>query len=204
MSAGRERGWYHSSTARLAGPPSPSMRTSHLRNRQTSNVTAILGGLGAAALWATATLCSSRSSRMLGSRVVLAWVMLVGDRRRHPARGGERAAPGRRPVHVRPAAARRRLLRHRAPVRVLGAAYRQGLDRGADRRDRGRHRGDDRRRPRRAARARGRGHARGHRDGRRARLARALQPEVAAWDFEVTADASTRPPQPRPPMLASP
>lgn len=39
---------------------------------------AILGGLGAAALWATATLCSSRSSRMLGSRVVLAWVMIVG------------------------------------------------------------------------------------------------------------------------------
>ena len=78
MSAGRERGWYHSSTARLAGPPPPSMRTSHLRNRQTSSVTAILGGLGAAALWAAATLCSSRSSRMLGSRVVLAWVMLVG------------------------------------------------------------------------------------------------------------------------------
>jgi len=41
-------------------------------------VTAILGGLGAAALWATATLCSSRSSRLLGSRVVLAWIMVVG------------------------------------------------------------------------------------------------------------------------------
>ena len=39
---------------------------------------AILGGLGAAALWATATLCSARSSRMLGSRVVLAWIMIVG------------------------------------------------------------------------------------------------------------------------------
>lgn len=39
---------------------------------------AILGGLGAAVLWAAATLCSSRSSRMLGSRVVLAWVMIVG------------------------------------------------------------------------------------------------------------------------------
>ena len=39
---------------------------------------AILGGLGAAALWAAATLCSSRSSRMLGSRVVLGWVMIVG------------------------------------------------------------------------------------------------------------------------------
>jgi drug/metabolite transporter (DMT)-like permease len=41
-------------------------------------VTAILGGLAAAVLWATATLASSRSSRMVGSRVVLAWVMIVG------------------------------------------------------------------------------------------------------------------------------
>jgi EamA-like transporter family. len=41
-------------------------------------VTAIIGGLGAAVLWAVATLCSSRSSRMLGSRVVLGWVMIVG------------------------------------------------------------------------------------------------------------------------------
>ena len=42
------------------------------------SVIAIIGGLGAAVLWAAATLCSSRSSRMLGSRVVLAWVMIVG------------------------------------------------------------------------------------------------------------------------------
>jgi drug/metabolite transporter (DMT)-like permease len=41
-------------------------------------VTAIIGGLAAAVLWATATLASSRSSRMIGSRVVLAWVMVVG------------------------------------------------------------------------------------------------------------------------------
>ena len=41
-------------------------------------VIAIIGGLGAGALWAIATLCSSRSSRMLGSRVVLGWVMIVG------------------------------------------------------------------------------------------------------------------------------
>ncbi len=39
---------------------------------------AVFGGLGAAVLWATATLCSSRSSRMLGSRVVLGWIMIVG------------------------------------------------------------------------------------------------------------------------------
>ncbi len=43
-----------------------------------ARVTAILGGLIAAALWAAATLASSRSSRMLGSRVVLGWVMLIG------------------------------------------------------------------------------------------------------------------------------
>ena len=43
-----------------------------------TSVIAIIGGLGAAVLWAAATLCSSRSSRMLGSRVVLAWVMIVG------------------------------------------------------------------------------------------------------------------------------
>ena len=41
-------------------------------------MTAIVGGLIAAVLWATATLCSSRSSRMLGSLVVIAWVMLIG------------------------------------------------------------------------------------------------------------------------------
>jgi drug/metabolite transporter (DMT)-like permease len=41
-------------------------------------VIAILGGLGAAASWAVATLCSSRTSRMIGSWSTLAWVMLVG------------------------------------------------------------------------------------------------------------------------------
>jgi drug/metabolite transporter (DMT)-like permease len=39
---------------------------------------AIVGGLGAAAAWAFATLCSSRSSRMIGAGSTLAWVMLVG------------------------------------------------------------------------------------------------------------------------------
>ncbi len=41
-------------------------------------MTAILGGLAAAVLWSAATLSSSRSSRMLGSIVVLAWVMVIG------------------------------------------------------------------------------------------------------------------------------
>ena len=39
---------------------------------------AILGGLGAALSWAVATLASSRSSRMIGPRSVLGWVMTVG------------------------------------------------------------------------------------------------------------------------------
>jgi drug/metabolite transporter (DMT)-like permease len=39
---------------------------------------AVLGGLGAAAAWAVSTLCSSRSSRMIDPRSVVAWVMLVG------------------------------------------------------------------------------------------------------------------------------
>lgn len=39
---------------------------------------AILGGLGAAVSWAVATLCSSRSSRLIGPSSVLAWVMIFG------------------------------------------------------------------------------------------------------------------------------
>lgn len=39
---------------------------------------AVVAGLGAALMWATGTLCSSRSSRMIGPASVLAWVMLVG------------------------------------------------------------------------------------------------------------------------------
>jgi len=39
---------------------------------------AILGGLGAAAAWGAATVCSSRSSRMIGSGPALGWVMVVG------------------------------------------------------------------------------------------------------------------------------
>jgi drug/metabolite transporter (DMT)-like permease len=39
---------------------------------------AIIGGLGAAVVFATATLCSSRSTRMIGPGPVLAWVMTIG------------------------------------------------------------------------------------------------------------------------------
>ena len=41
-------------------------------------MTAILGGVGAALAFATATLCSSRSSRLIGPGPALAWVMLAG------------------------------------------------------------------------------------------------------------------------------
>src|SRR5437773_1449537 len=38
----------------------------------------ILGGLGAATMWATATVCSSRSAPLIGAASALGWVMLVG------------------------------------------------------------------------------------------------------------------------------
>jgi uncharacterized membrane protein len=41
-------------------------------------VIAVLGGLGAAVCWATATLCAARASRLVGARSVLNWVMIVG------------------------------------------------------------------------------------------------------------------------------
>jgi uncharacterized membrane protein len=41
-------------------------------------VIAILGGLGAAVLWASATLTSSRAGRLIGPSSTVAWMMLVG------------------------------------------------------------------------------------------------------------------------------
>jgi drug/metabolite transporter (DMT)-like permease len=38
----------------------------------------VLGGLGAALLWAAATIVSSRSTRVIGSASAVAWVMLLG------------------------------------------------------------------------------------------------------------------------------
>lgn len=70
-SAGRDDGWYHSASGGLDRSPASPFP-------QTDGMQAILGGLGAAFLWAGATLASSRSSRMLGSWVVLGWIMLVG------------------------------------------------------------------------------------------------------------------------------
>jgi drug/metabolite transporter (DMT)-like permease len=56
---------------------------------------AILGGLGAAFAWATATVCSSRSTRMIGEGPVLAWVMIVGLLALLPVLGA-----GPRPGHL--------------------------------------------------------------------------------------------------------
>jgi cell division protein FtsW (lipid II flippase) len=39
---------------------------------------AVLGGLGAALAFASSTVCSSRSSRLIGAGPALAWVALVG------------------------------------------------------------------------------------------------------------------------------
>jgi drug/metabolite transporter (DMT)-like permease len=41
-------------------------------------MTAILGGLGAAVMWAAANLVSSRSAKIIGEDSTLAWMMLVG------------------------------------------------------------------------------------------------------------------------------
>jgi drug/metabolite transporter (DMT)-like permease len=45
---------------------------------ENAGVAGILGGVGAALCWGTSTFFSSRSTRMIGSTSVLAWVMLVG------------------------------------------------------------------------------------------------------------------------------
>jgi drug/metabolite transporter (DMT)-like permease len=45
---------------------------------QTDGVIAILGGLGAAVLWASATLTSSRAGRLIGPSSTLAWMMVIG------------------------------------------------------------------------------------------------------------------------------
>ena len=41
-------------------------------------VIALLGGLGAAVSWAVGVLCAARATRLIGPKLVLAWVMLVG------------------------------------------------------------------------------------------------------------------------------
>jgi drug/metabolite transporter (DMT)-like permease len=46
---------------------------------------AILGGFGAALCWATSSMASARSSRMIGSWATLGWVMLIGAAMSVPA-----------------------------------------------------------------------------------------------------------------------
>jgi drug/metabolite transporter (DMT)-like permease len=43
-----------------------------------ADVLAIFGGLGAALCWATSSMASARSSRLIGSWATLGWVMLIG------------------------------------------------------------------------------------------------------------------------------
>jgi drug/metabolite transporter (DMT)-like permease len=49
-----------------------------LRRAYLGAMLAIVGGLGAALVFATVTLCNSRSTRMIGPAQLLAWVMLIG------------------------------------------------------------------------------------------------------------------------------
>lgn len=60
---------------------------------------AILGGLGAAGAWALATLCSSRSSRLIDPAAVVAWVMVVGLLITAPIAMGE-GVPAHRPAEA--------------------------------------------------------------------------------------------------------
>ena len=84
---GRERGWYQSGHKRATGRPSIADHSASLALADSwtpaplshcATMIAIVGGLGAAICWAVATLCSSRSSRMIGPMSVLAWVMIFG------------------------------------------------------------------------------------------------------------------------------
>ena len=206
--AGRAPGAKADGSTGLAGPR-PTRRDDASRPATTDAVIAIIGGLGAAVLWAVATLCSSRSSRMLGSRVVLG---LGHGRRCHRRRCRSRSSAPR-PATLEPstlgsARSGRDLLRRRAPADVRGVAHRQGLDRRADRRDRGRRRGRHRGRARRPARLRRRADARGHRVGVVLSSLDPGRPDVAAGDFDIVADAIDEPPaedrrRPRPTATGS-
>ena len=159
-------------------PGAPARRTSERRPKQPSSlgkprspaapctlaaVTAIIGGLGAALLWAIATLCSSRSSRMLGSRVVLAWIMIVGVVVGVPIAAVSPASGLARAFDARIAPDRRRLLRDRTPDHVRRPQGGQGQHRRPDRRDRGRDRRGHRRVVRRFTERRRSADARRHR-----------------------------------------
>ncbi len=129
-------------------------RTQGPSTRHTSPVIAIIGGLGAAICWAVATVASSRSSRMIGSRVVLAWIMIVGTIVGLPlalASGVPTAHPA---GGTGPPARRRSGLLGRPVRRVPSAGHRQGQHRRPHRRDRGRPGRGPGGRPRRSARCR--------------------------------------------------
>ena len=76
-------------------------------------------------LWAIATLCSSRSSRMLGSRVVLAWIMIVGVVVGVPIAAVSPPPASARAIHPRIAPHRGRLLRP-STLQITYAALKVG------------------------------------------------------------------------------
>ena len=65
-------------TRMVAGDGPPDQRRAAGACQTPPPMLAIAGGLGAALSWATATVASSRSSRMIGPLSVLGWVMVVG------------------------------------------------------------------------------------------------------------------------------
>ena len=130
---------------------------------------------------------------MLGSRVVLAWVMLIGVLVGAPLAIVTPTPDGVEPSTVRAPGRRRHLLRARPDAHVHGAHDRQGLDRRTDRRDRGRRRRRHRDLARRHRRPRGGHRARGHR-GRASCSPRSSEPtgDVPAGDFDFVPRRSMR------------
>jgi drug/metabolite transporter (DMT)-like permease len=77
--------WRRCATSRR----SPSSLVSERPETGRTHVIAILGGFGAAVAWAVATLCSSRSTRLIEPFSVVAWVMIVGLVITAPVAGAE-------------------------------------------------------------------------------------------------------------------
>ena len=151
-------------------------------------MTAIIGGLSAAVLWAPATLfvALEPDDRLAGGAG-------LGHGRRH----------GRRPPagHVSPGPGDRRAV-DLVPCSSVGLCYvvgldvdlrrapnRQGLDRGADRRDRGRRRGPDRGRAGRPSGLRGRALLAVIAAGVVLAAIEPARPDVPAGDIDLAADA---------------
>ena len=167
---------------------------------------AVLGGLGAAIIWAAGSVGASHAARGLGPMLTLAWVMLIGlvFTGAAPAVLGTATLVARRAGLAR---ARRRGQRRRPAAHVPRAAPGPHGRGDADRHHRGRdRRGDrDRRRPagrrrarRRAGGDRGRcGHDRDRRAGPRCASARPPLPASGGHDAVADSRAATATAAPR-------